>query len=51
MQAAVEEALKLDRTRINDRPMFISKCDPNKTSRKFKYKTELEKNKLFIKGI
>jgi hypothetical protein len=33
--------------------MFISRCDPNKTSRGsgFKYKTELEKNKLFVKGI
>ncbi|KAJ8676580.1 hypothetical protein QAD02_012367 [Eretmocerus hayati] len=50
---AVEEALKLDRTRINGRPMFISRCDPDKTSRtpQFKYKTELEKNKLFVKGL
>ncbi|CAB0034952.1 unnamed protein product [Trichogramma brassicae] len=47
----VEEALKLDRTPINNRPMFISRCDPDKTSRGpiFKYKTELEKNKLFVK--
>ncbi|XP_058789545.1 squamous cell carcinoma antigen recognized by T-cells 3-like [Phymastichus coffea] len=50
---AVEKALTLDRTRIKNRPMFISRCDPNKTSRKtiFKYKTELEKNKLFVKGL
>ncbi|KAL7304842.1 hypothetical protein TKK_0002651 [Trichogramma kaykai] len=49
----VEEALKLDRTPINNRPMFISRCDPDKTSRGpiFKYKTELEKNKLFVKGL
>ena len=32
--------------------MFISRCDPDKTSRNptFRYKTELEKNKLFVKG-
>ncbi|XP_011499357.1 PREDICTED: squamous cell carcinoma antigen recognized by T-cells 3 [Ceratosolen solmsi marchali] len=49
----VEEALKLDRIRLNGRPMFISRCDPNKTSRSsgFKYKTVLEKNKLFVKGL
>ncbi|XP_001602582.2 squamous cell carcinoma antigen recognized by T-cells 3 [Nasonia vitripennis] len=52
-EEAVNEALKLDRTRINGRPMFISRCDPDKTSRGpiFKYKTELEKNKLFVKGL
>nr|XP_012233756.1 PREDICTED: squamous cell carcinoma antigen recognized by T-cells 3-like [Linepithema humile] len=50
---AVEEALKLDRTPINGRPMFISRCDPNKSTRSsgFKYNSTLEKNKLFVKGL
>jgi hypothetical protein len=32
--------------------MFISRCDPDKLSRQpgFKYRTALEKNKLFVKG-
>ncbi|KAG7200446.1 hypothetical protein KM043_016049 [Ampulex compressa] len=51
--SAVEEALKLDRTPIRGRPMFVSRCDPNKTTRSsgFKYSSTLEKNKLFIKGL
>ncbi|XP_011641239.1 squamous cell carcinoma antigen recognized by T-cells 3-like [Pogonomyrmex barbatus] len=50
---AVEEALKLDRTPIKGRPMFISRCDPNKSTRDsaFKYSCTLEKNKLFVKGL
>nr|XP_033338957.1 squamous cell carcinoma antigen recognized by T-cells 3-like [Megalopta genalis] len=50
---AVEEALKLDRTPIRERPMFVSRCDPNKTTRMpgFKYSSTLEKNKLFVKGL
>ncbi|XP_063980205.1 squamous cell carcinoma antigen recognized by T-cells 3-like [Diachasmimorpha longicaudata] len=50
---AVEDALKLDRTPINGRPMFISRCDPNKTTRAnaFKYASTLEANKLFVKGL
>ncbi|XP_047369403.1 squamous cell carcinoma antigen recognized by T-cells 3-like [Vespa velutina] len=50
---AVEKALTLDRTRINGRPMFVSKCDPNKSTRSsgFKYNSILEKNKLFVKGL
>ncbi|XP_054004935.1 squamous cell carcinoma antigen recognized by T-cells 3-like [Hylaeus anthracinus] len=50
---AVEKALKLDRTPIRGRPMFVSRCDPNKTTRTpgFKYSQSLEKNKLFIKGL
>ncbi|XP_078042817.1 spliceosome associated factor 3, U4/U6 recycling protein [Augochlora pura] len=50
---AVEEALKLDRTPIRERPMFVSRCNPNKTTRTpgFKYSSTLEKNKLFIKGL
>ncbi|XP_017875823.1 squamous cell carcinoma antigen recognized by T-cells 3-like isoform X2 [Ceratina calcarata] len=50
---AVEEALKLDRTPIRGRPMFVSRCDPDKTTRGtgFKYSSTLEKNKLFVKGL
>lgn len=48
----MKEALKLDRTPIKGRPMFISKCDSNKNTRSsvFKYRSTLEKNKLFVKG-
>ena len=50
---AVQKALKLDRTTIRGRPMFVSRCDPNKTTRTsvFKYNCSLEKNKLFVKGL
>lgn len=42
-----------DRQPIAGRPAFVSKCDPDKTTRQkqFKYSTNLEKNKLFIKGL
>ena len=51
-QAEVEAALKRDREPLDGRPMFISRCDPDKLSRQagFKYRTTLEKNKLFVKG-
>ena len=50
------EALKLDHTLINDRPMYISPYDPNKSAsndmaKKFKYATTLEQNKLFISNL
>ncbi|XP_074096136.1 squamous cell carcinoma antigen recognized by T-cells 3 [Cotesia typhae] len=50
---AVSDALKLDRTPVKGRPMFISRCDPDKTTRgtAFKYQCALEKNKLFVKGL
>ncbi|XP_008547895.1 squamous cell carcinoma antigen recognized by T-cells 3 [Microplitis demolitor] len=50
---AVSDALKLDRTPVKGRPMFISRCDPDKTTRgtAFKYQCSLEKNKLFVKGL
>ncbi|KAG8040203.1 hypothetical protein G9C98_000773, partial [Cotesia typhae] len=49
---AVSDALKLDRTPVKGRPMFISRCDPDKTTRgtAFKYQCALEKNKLFVKA-
>nr|XP_003704670.1 PREDICTED: squamous cell carcinoma antigen recognized by T-cells 3-like [Megachile rotundata] len=49
---AVEKALQLDRTPIRGRPMFVSRCDPNRTRGSgFKYSCSLEKNKLFVKGL
>lgn len=50
------QALKLDHTLINGRPMYISAYDPNKSAsnditKKFKYATTLEQNKLFISNL
>jgi hypothetical protein len=52
LQAEAEAALKRDREPLDGRPMFISRCDPDKHSRQsgFKFRTTLEKNKLFLKG-
>lgn len=49
----MNEALKKDRVPIDGRPIFVSKCDPDKHTRQhsFKYATSLEKNKLFVKGL
>lgn len=51
-QESVPKALKMDRTPINQRPMFISECDPDKQSRKvgLRFNKGEEKNKLFVKG-
>ncbi|CAM1329282.1 SART3 (predicted) [Pycnogonum litorale] len=49
-----EMALKMDRQLINGRPVFVSRCQSEKLKsdrRKFKYNTDIEKNKLFIKGL
>lgn len=48
----VAEALKKDRECVNNRPMFVSKCEPDKQTRVsgLRFTTELEKNKLFVKG-
>jgi RNA recognition motif-containing protein len=50
------QALKLDHTPINGRPMYVSSYDPNKSAsnditKKFKYATTLEQNKLFISNL
>ncbi|CAF0880688.1 unnamed protein product [Rotaria sp. Silwood1] len=50
------QALKLDHTPINGRPMYVSAYDPNKAAsndltKKFKYATALEQNKLFISDL
>ncbi|XP_064460497.1 squamous cell carcinoma antigen recognized by T-cells 3-like [Ornithodoros turicata] len=43
-----EAALKLDRTPIEGRPVFVSKCNKKK---EFTFQPGLEKNKLFVKNI
>ena len=43
----------MDNEKINNRPMFVSVCDPDKKSKghQFQYSTTMEKNKLFVKGL
>jgi RNA recognition motif-containing protein len=43
----------MDRKQLGKRPVFVSKCDPDKSTRQpqFKYAQSLEKNKLFVKGL
>ncbi|KAI8782889.1 squamous cell carcinoma antigen recognized by T-cells 3-like isoform X3 [Biomphalaria glabrata] len=50
---AVLKALKLDREFINGRPVFVSRCEDRSVakSQPLKFSTNLEKNKLFIKGL
>ncbi|KAM4579006.1 squamous cell carcinoma antigen recognized by T-cells 3 [Fundulus diaphanus] len=51
---SVAEALKLDRTEVGGRPMFVSPCvDKNKNPefKVFKYHTSMEKHKIFISGL
>lgn len=52
MEEEAMTALARDREPIDGRPMFISTCK-EKTERKpvFKYKTETEPNKLFVRGL
>jgi len=45
------EALKRDNELVDQRPMYISVCDPEKKTKVFKYDTGLEKNKLFVRGL
>ncbi len=50
------QALKLDHLPLSERPMYISAYDPNKSAsndmtKKFKYATSLEQNKLFISKL
>ncbi|XP_074641538.1 spliceosome associated factor 3, U4/U6 recycling protein-like [Tubulanus polymorphus] len=50
--AGVENAFKLDRKMIDGRPMFISPCkEKTQRNKVFKYSTNLEKNKLFVKNL
>lgn len=49
----MKKALEMDRRMLAGRPVFISRCERDKTSRQpgFKYSTTLETNKVFVKGI
>lgn len=49
-----EKALKLDRSMIDGRPVFVSKNEDKSLDfgqNKFKFATNLEKNKLFVSGL
>ncbi|CAH0595317.1 unnamed protein product [Chrysodeixis includens] len=48
---AVDEALKHDRIPLDGRPMFFSRYSAKKGKPTFKYSTEAEKNKLFVKNL
>jgi RNA recognition motif-containing protein len=53
---AYRQALKLDHTLVNGRPMYVSVYDPKKSAsndltKKFKYATSLEQNKLFLSNL
>uniref|UniRef100_A0A8C3ESF9 Spliceosome associated factor 3, U4/U6 recycling protein n=2 Tax=Corvus moneduloides TaxID=1196302 RepID=A0A8C3ESF9_CORMO len=53
-EEAARQALALDRTTVEGRPMFVSPCvDKNKNPdfKVFRYSTTLEKHKLFISGL
>ncbi|KAJ6656608.1 hypothetical protein lerEdw1_003495 [Lerista edwardsae] len=53
-EEAALQALGLDRTRLEGRPMFVSPCvdkAKNPDFKVFKYGTALEKHKLFISGL
>ncbi|XP_027750182.1 squamous cell carcinoma antigen recognized by T-cells 3 [Empidonax traillii] len=53
-EEAALQALGLDRTAVEGRPMFVSPCvDKNKNPdfKVFRYSTTLEKHKLFISGL
>ncbi|XP_061907280.1 squamous cell carcinoma antigen recognized by T-cells 3 [Entelurus aequoreus] len=51
---SVPEALKLDRSEVEGRPMFVSPCvdkTKNPDFKVFKYNTSIEKHKIFISGL
>jgi RNA recognition motif-containing protein len=50
---AARHALGRDHELLDGRPIYISECDPEKKKKghQFKYSTELEKQKLFVKGL
>ncbi|GAB1597512.1 squamous cell carcinoma antigen recognized by T-cells 3-like [Argonauta hians] len=50
---SLEKALKRDRELVEGRPMFVSKCEDRSVTKthQFKFSTNMEKNKLFIKGL
>jgi len=51
-RGAAEGAIARDNELLQERPMYVSECGQNKKEgSSFKFKTELEKNKLFIRGL
>lgn len=48
---AAVKSLKLDRTLINGRPVFVSSYDPEGHAHKFTYSLNQEKEKLFVRGL
>ncbi|XP_013783856.1 squamous cell carcinoma antigen recognized by T-cells 3-like [Limulus polyphemus] len=53
-QEAARAALKRDRQPVEGRPVFISKCEDKSMSlnkNKFKFPVQMEKHKLFIRGL
>lgn len=49
----MKKALEMDRRMLLGRPVFISRCEREKSQREpgFKYATKLEPNKIFVKGV
>lgn len=49
----MKKALSFDRRPLGGRPVFISPCERERTNRShgFKYSTNIEPNKVFIKGL
>ncbi|XP_062873826.1 squamous cell carcinoma antigen recognized by T-cells 3 [Trichomycterus rosablanca] len=53
-ELAAREALKLDRQKVDGRPMFVSPCvdkSKNPDFKVFKYNMSMEKHKIFISGL
>jgi len=50
---AALDALDKDRQQVKNRPMFVSRCEPDKMTRpkQFHFSQGMEKNKLFVKGL
>lgn len=47
------EALKMDRTQIDGRPMYVSEYKPHDKGKNadFRYSTGLERNKVFVNNV
>ncbi|KAM3715688.1 Nuclear RNA-binding protein [Dirofilaria immitis] len=52
-EAEAREALKMDRTQIDGRPVYVSEYKPHDKGRnaEFRYSTGLERNKIFINNV
>lgn len=52
-EKGVAPALERDRELLKGRPMFVSKCkgENKEENQSFKYSTDVEKNKLFVRGL